>query len=183
MPKNSSRSPEESNNPEINADSGNWTSSELPEMNKMVQLQFPRRLRLLNCFNVGRLHCYTASAKKWNEQRCTTDNWMNASANICKWNWMKCKCKHFQMKQLDNHSKLKCIKWQTVARHVKPLLHTPRLFKLDSVPSLQTLSAKICTNDCTSLHKLVHHRGWLCLENQMNLELPKELFSCFLFTP
>ena len=47
--------------------SGNRTSAELPEMNNMVQLQLPRRLRLLNCFTVGRLqlarqlHCWTAS--------------------------------------------------------------------------------------------------------------------------
>ena len=90
-------------NPEINADSGNWTSSELPEMNKMVQLQIPRRLRLLNCFTVGRLHSYTASAKKWNEQRCTTDN------------WMKCKCKHFQIKQLPS--------LQTLCKDLNKRLH------------------------------------------------------------
>ena len=107
IPKNSSRSPEESKNPEINADSGNWTSSELPEMNKMVQLQFPRRLRLLNCFTVGRLHSYMASAQKWNEQRCTTDN------------WMKCKCKHFHMKQIDNHSKNQMHKMTTSCKTVQ----------------------------------------------------------------
>ena len=29
----------------------------------------------------------------------------NASANIFKWNDLECKCRHFQMQQLDKHSK------------------------------------------------------------------------------
>ena len=111
--------------------SGNRTSAELPEMNNVVQLQLPRRLRLLNCFTVGRLqlarqlHCWTASLLtafskevEWTKmhnwqlnemqvQASSNETTWNASADIFKWNNLECKCRHLQMKQLGKPSKVK----------------------------------------------------------------------------
>ena len=148
---NSSRHAEESQNqfresgrvqkPVINADSATWTSSELPDMNNMRQLQLPRRLRLLDSFTVWRLqlpkqlHCWTASLltafskeMEWTKMHKLTTEW-NASADIFNWNNLECKCKHFQMQTHDKHSKNQIQKMpKTNERHFTSLSLTPRLF-------------------------------------------------------
>ena len=106
-------------------------------------------------------HCWTASAKKWNEQRCITDN------------WMKCKCKHLQMKQLEMQVQTfsNATSWQTLQNQMQTLtqtnarrftsqIHTPRLFKSTSAFSASNLNRSLAWVDISRSTPLKSKGQW-----------------------